>query len=169
MNSSKIDEILRFYLLATQLKDVVRSGRITRNIQRKRVESVAEHIYGTCILAIAIHSEFSAELEHEIDLYKVIVMLVIHELEEIVIGDLTPYDTMSPEERLRQGREAVQMVLGNLTKKAEYLALTDEFNKQTTPEARFAKMCDKLEADLQVRKYEEEGAISIERDVNNAR
>ena len=121
------------------------------------MESVAEHIYKTCILAIAIDSEF----DFWINLQKVIIMLVIHELEEIIIGDYTPYDSISKEKKLEMGRKAVQKILGNLTKKEEYLHLTDEYNQWTTPEARFAKMCDKLEADLQAKRYEEEWAINF--------
>jgi 5'-deoxynucleotidase YfbR-like HD superfamily hydrolase len=57
--SSKITELLKFYLLATKLKDLIRTGWKIWNVERERIESVAEHIYGTCILAIAIDSEFS--------------------------------------------------------------------------------------------------------------
>lgn len=79
---------MKFYLLATELKDKIRSGWKIWNIDRKRVESVAEHIYGTCILAISIDSQFKLD----IDLYKAILMLVLHEIEEVKIGDLTPFD-----------------------------------------------------------------------------
>ena len=96
-NHEKIAELLRFYLLATKLKDILRSGPLQRNIERERVESVAEHVYKTCILAIAIDSEF----DFCIDIQKVIMMVVIHELEEVVIGDFTPYDTIDKEEKIR--------------------------------------------------------------------
>ena len=79
MEHEKIAKSLRFYLLANELKDKLRSGWIQWNIDRERVESVAEHIYGTCILAIAIDSEFDLN----IDLYKVVMMLVLHEIEEV--------------------------------------------------------------------------------------
>jgi 5'-deoxynucleotidase YfbR-like HD superfamily hydrolase len=88
-------------------------------------------------------------------------MLVIHELEELVIGDLTPFSQTSAEEKEKLGRQAVQKVLGNLTKKDEYLALTDEFNQGETPEAVFAKMCDKLEHIIQIKYYEEAGELDI--------
>jgi putative hydrolase of HD superfamily len=145
-------EALKFYLLATKLKDIIREGRKKWHVDRERVESVAEHIYGTCMLAIAIQSEF----EEAVDIEKVIMMLIIHELEEIEIGDLTPFDKVSAEEKLTEGRKAVEKILGNLLQKEKYLALTDEFNTNSTPEAKFAKMCDKLEAELQAKNYEEE-------------
>ena len=123
-NTSKIKKVLQFYLLATKLKDMIRGGRIWWNVDRERVESIAEHIYGTCILAIAIDSEF----DFSIDLEKVILMLVIHELEEIFIGDLTPFDQVSKEEKREKGKKAVEKVLEGLEKKEFYVSLTDEFN-----------------------------------------
>lgn len=91
----KITNSLKFYLLATELKDKVRSGWKIWHVNKERLESVAEHIYGTCILAIALDSEFELGL----DLSKVIFMLVLHELEEVIIGDLTPFDTISAAEK----------------------------------------------------------------------
>ena len=95
MEKNKMVNAIQFYLLATELKDMLRSGWKVWEINRERLESVAEHIYGACILAIAIDSEF----EMKIDLKKAILMLVIHELEEIKIGDLTPFDKVPKEEK----------------------------------------------------------------------
>ena len=63
MEEQKIRNLLQFYLLATELKDKIRSGWKIWNVNRERVESVAEHIYGTCILAIAIDSEFKLNID----------------------------------------------------------------------------------------------------------
>ena len=81
MNTDKIKKLLQFYLLATELKDKIRSGWEVWNIDRERVESVAEHIYSTCILAIAIDSEF----DFDINLPKVVMMIFLHEIEEVKI------------------------------------------------------------------------------------
>ena len=51
----KIKSAMRFYLLATKLKYKIRSGwdKYHWNISSERIESIAEHVYGTCILAIS--------------------------------------------------------------------------------------------------------------------
>ena len=59
----KIQNIIHFYILASTLKDKIRSGWKVWNIERERVESVAEHIYGTCMLAIAIDSEYDFKID----------------------------------------------------------------------------------------------------------
>ena len=80
-NLSPATNVLEFYFLANNLKEIVRSGWKQWNVPRERLESVAEHIFSTCILAIAIESEY----HYSIDLSKVLMMLVLHETEEIVI------------------------------------------------------------------------------------
>ena len=162
MENEKIQKLIKFYLLATRLKDKIRSGWNKWNIDRQRVESVAEHIYGTCILAIAIDSEFDLG----IDIYKVVMMLTLHEIEEVKIGDLTPFDKITAEEKRRIGKLAVEEVLSPLTKGINYIELIEEFEKLETKEAKFAKMCDKLEADIQAKIYCEEKAIQMNDEKN---
>lgn len=162
MENHKIKNLLQFYLMATQLKDKIRRGWELWNIDRKRVESVAEHIYGTCILAISIDSEFDLN----IDIYKVVMMLVLHEIEEVKIGDLTPLDKVTKEEKRKMGKQAVQEILNSLSKKADYMELIEEFEEMKTRESIFAKMCDKLEADIQCKLYCEEKCIDINKKEN---
>ena len=162
MENQRIENLLKFYLLATTLKNKIRSGWQVWHIQRERVESVAEHIYGVCILAIAIDSEFDLK----IDLQKVIMMLVLHELEEIKIGDLTPFDKVTQQERRLAGKQAVQEVLQTLTKNVQYIELIEEFEEMQTKESLFAKMCDKLEANIQSKIYCEENCIDIQNSNN---
>ena len=162
IEEQKIRNILQFYLLANELKDKIRSGWKDWNIDRERVESVAEHIYGTCILAIAIDSEFNLN----VDIYKVVMMLVLHEIEEIKIGDLTPFDKVTKEEKRKLGKQAVEEILHNLNKKVKYIDLIEEFERMQTKESVFAKMCDKLEADIQCKIYCEEKCIDIDKEEN---
>lgn len=162
MKNQKIEKLLQFYLLATELKDKIRSGWKVWNIERERVESVAEHIYGTCILAISIDSEF----ELNVDIYKVVTMLILHEIEEIKIGDLTPFDKVTKEEKRKIGKKAVEEVLSTLDKKVQYIELIEEFENMETKEAIFAKVCDKLEADIQCKLYCEENSIDINKKEN---
>ena len=160
--SEKIENLLKFYLLATELKDKIRSGWKVWNIDRKRVESIAEHIYGTCILAIGIDSEFDLN----IDIYKVVMMLVLHEIEEVKIGDLTPFDNVTKEEKRKMGKKAVEEVFSTLSKKNSYIELIEEFEERKTRESIFAKMCDKLEADIQCKLYCEENSIDMNKNEN---
>lgn len=158
----KIKNILKFYILATTLKDKIRSGAEIWHVSKERLESVAEHIYGVCILAIAIDSEY----EFDINIDKVIKMLVIHELEEVSIGDLTPFDNISKQEKNKIGEIAVQRILQDLIKKEEYFDLTKEYNERNTNDSKFASHCDKLELMLQMKLYEEQGYSDMHSEEN---
>lgn len=151
----RLESTMRFYLLATQLKYKIRSGwnETHWNVNRERLESIAEHIYGTCILALSIDSEFETGL----DIGKVIKMLVLHELGEVVIGDITPFDNITPEEKMKNEHAAIKEVLGDLIKREEYFALLLEFDERKTKEAIFAYHCDKLDADIQAKVYQDMG------------
>jgi putative hydrolase of HD superfamily len=151
----RLRSTMRFYLLATQLKYKIRSGwdKFHWNVSKERIESIAEHVYGTCILALSIDSEFEINL----DIGRVIKMLVLHELGEVVIGDITPFDNVTPEEKMEKEHDAIREVLGDLVKKEEYFALLLEFDERKTKESIFAYHCDKLEADIQAKVYQDMG------------
>ena len=77
------------YQIANNLKEAVRTGWLEVEISNDRVESVAEHIYGSVILAIALDSEYHLD----IDLMKAIKMLVVKELEKVTLKEATTSDT----------------------------------------------------------------------------
>ena len=99
----KEQNVIEYYVLCNKLKNVIRTGWLDWNVKKERIESVAEHIYGTQMLALAIYSEY----DYKIDIKKVILMLALHELEEIKIGDLTPFQ-ITKEEKKKLGHIAVK-------------------------------------------------------------
>ena len=160
---SKEKNVVNYYVLCNKLKNVIRTGWVDWNVQRDRIESIAENIFGVQMLAIAMKSEY----EYDIDIMKVIYMLAIHELGETIIGDLTQFQ-ISKQEKEKIEHEAVHNILSSLLdgKKIEKLFL--EFDTQETPEAKFAYQCDKLECDIQSKLYDQEGCVDLEHQEGNA-
>ena len=158
---NKAKNVLEFYVLCNKLKNVIRTGWTDWHVSKDRVESVAEHVYGTQMLAIAMYSEY----EYDFDIKKVLYMLAIHELEEILIGDLTQFQ-ISREEKAKLGHEAIEKVLSTLTDKNDIKSIILEFDERMTNEAKFAYYCDKLECDIQCKLYDEEGCVDVH-DVRN--
>ncbi len=160
MEQTKLENVLNFYYETAKLKEVERSGWNTWNISRnKRVESIPEHVYGAQQLAYAIYSEFDID----IDLFKVNSMLAYHETEEINIGDLDPFSGVSAAKKAKIGKQAVEKTVSKMKKKNFITSLIDEFNERKTPEAKFAYLCDKMEADLMAKKYQDEGRFSFDK------
>ena len=160
--NNKIKNIMSFYTLCSKLKDTIRKGPLTWNANRERIESVAEHIYGVQMLAISIYYQFG----YKLDLNKVIYMLAIHELEEIEIGDLAFYET-TKEDKLEKGKKATDFLLKDLLGKEKISNLLDEYNERKTEEAIFAYHCDKLECDVQMKLYDQEGCFDLNNQPNN--
>lgn len=160
---SKEENVIKYYVLCNKLKDVIRTGWKDWNVKRERIESVAEHIFGVQMLAIAIKSEY----EYDIDILKTIYMLAVHELEEIYIGDLTLFQ-ISEEDKLKIGHEAISKVLSNLLDKETIMNLILEFDEKKTKEAVFAYQCDKLECDIQSKLYDEERCVDLENQKSNS-
>ena len=159
---SKEENVIKYYVMCNKLKNVIRTGWKNWNVERERVESVAEHIFGVQMLAIAMKSEY----EYDIDIMKVVFMLAVHELGEIVIGDLTMFE-ISKEEKAKREKEAVHKILCGLLDGKEIENLFKEFDSHSTKEAIFAYQCDKLECDLQSKLYDEEGCVDLNKQESN--
>jgi len=154
--NSQAQSVIKYYVICNRLKDTIRTGWQQWQVKRERVESVAEHIYGTQMLALSMASEY----RYDIDLQKVIFMLAVHEIGECVIGDFTPYQ-ITREEKKRREHAAVREILSGLASGEMIEQLFLEFDEGETPEARFAFQCDKLECDLQCRLYDEENCVDL--------
>jgi len=154
-DENKNFEIFRFYYLNRVLKQKVRSGWDENhwNISNDRIEKISEHCVGTIALAIALKSEF----EFDIDLNKVISILCVHEVGEIKIGDITPFDGITPEQKQEIEHKAIIEIIGNLSNGDNIINSIFEFDKRETNEAKFAHYCDKLEADIQAKVYQDMG------------
>ena len=154
---SRASNVIEFYIICNKLKTLIRKGWQVWDVQADRLESVAEHIYSTQMLAIAMYSEYN----YKIDLYKVIVMLAVHEMEECIIKDKVYYE-ITPEEKLEQGHKAIKKILSPLEIGASIESIILEFDEKKTNEAKFAYFCDKLECDLQCKLYDLNGYVDVD-------
>ena len=152
------DSIINFYIIANRLKEKIRTGWQEIEVSSQRLESVAEHIYGCLMLAIAIDSEYKLNL----DMYKVLKMISLHELEETIMKDYTVRDNITKEEKIKRGKECVIKATEGMIKQDEIVRLLDEFNEQLTKESIFCYHIDKIECDFQAKIYDLKGQIKME-------
>ena len=117
---SKEQSVINYYIMCNRLKNVIRTGWKKWNVQRERIESVAEHIFGVQMLAIAMKSEY----QYDVDILKVVFMLAIHELGETVIGDLTQFQISKGE---KEKIEHVPINIQNIIEKEQkYIAKMEQ-------------------------------------------
>ena len=103
---------------ALGLKDVVRAGWVRAGV--KNPESVAAHSWGMAMLATQICPE-------ELDLKRVLQLCILHDIAEVKVGDITPHDNVSTEEKHRLESEAINS-MGIDAKE-----IFDEYDDQNTP------------------------------------
>ncbi len=123
------------------LKDLERAG--WARIGVVGAESVAAHSWGNCLLAVLFAPP-------ELDRGHLLAMLVLHDLAEVRVGDLTPFDGVSREEKHRREAMALQAML---SERPDLMGLVEEYVSQASPEARFAHELDKLDMGLQAIRY----------------
>ena len=142
MTSQEITGILDFLRHAEQLKNTLRSGHTSEG----RQESVAEHTWRLCLMAMVLSKEFQ-----QVNVERLIKICIIHDLGEAIRGDIPAPEQANSSSKAEQEREDLVQLLSPLPDalKAELEALWDEYETVSSPEARLAKALDKLETIMQ--------------------
>ena len=154
MEPERAREVLRFFRLAGRLKATARAGWELRGIGDP--ESVADHSFRVGLLALVLSRGADPPLDRE----RCVAMALVHDLAESIVGDITPYDGISGDEKNRREREAMER-LGAMLGDDGLLRLWEEYQAAETAEARFVKDLDKLETVLQAAEYEEARGVEL--------
>ncbi len=133
-----MQKIVDFILELDKLKAVTRKTRV---LNQDRLENSAEHSWQIALLAVSL----APYAEADIDLDRVIGMLLVHDIGEIDTGDTMVYVEEGLAERKAAERAAVQRIFGLLPEDqgAMFMALWEEFELSETAEARFANAADR--------------------------
>jgi len=131
-------------LVAFKLKEVKRAGWINSGLLD--VESVAAHSWGVSFLALILCPE-------NLNKAKILSMCIIHDLGECIVGDITPKDNVGKNEKYDLELQAIEKITKEFKLKEQILDLWDEYEKNSSEEAKFVKACDKLDMALQATLY----------------
>ncbi len=146
--------LIEAYFEFNHLKQLYRQGWLRVGLSKERCESVAEHSFGMALLCLFLADSYFPEA----DASKVVRIALLHDLGEAYVGDITPHDKVSREEKLQREQQAVERILAKLPLGAEYLELWQEYEHGTSFEARLVRQVDRLEMGLQAAIYEHQGA-----------
>ncbi len=152
------EAVLRTFVRIMDLKGLFRQGWLKRGVPESRAESVADHSFGTALLALLLAKKLGLSSEFAgLDPHRCIEMALIHELGEVYVGDITPVDGIGKEEKYRQERDAFIKVIAGLPEGEELLALWEDFEAGHSPEARCLRQLDRLEMGIQAAILKAEG------------
>lgn len=136
---TRLEKQMQFILELDKIKSIIRQTYVS---DATRKENDAEHSWHIAIMAIVLK-----EYYEDVDLLKVIKMVLMHDVVEIDAGDTFCYDEKANKdksEREQKAAERIYHILPN-DQAQEYKALWYEFEEGQTKEAVFANILDRLQ------------------------
>lgn len=136
----RLENQLAFALEIDKEKNILRQTHLSGH---GRNENDAEHAWHMAVMAYLL-KEYANE---EVDISKVMIMCLIHDIVEIEAGDTYAYDDdglKTQKAREDMAKEHIFSILPD-DQKQEMIALFDEFEANQTPESKYAHAMDNLQ------------------------
>jgi len=140
MMDDRISKQIAFALELDKEKNVFRQTHLSGH---GRNENDAEHAWHMAVMAYML-KEYANE---PVDIAKVMIMCLIHDVVEIDAGDTYAYDAeglTTQKEREDKAKERIFSLLPE-DQKTEFMSLFDEFEANETPEAKYAHAMDNFQ------------------------
>ena len=140
MSADRIDKQVAFLTEVDRLKSIERATTLGDGT---RFENSAEHSWHVALYALILAEQALPDVE----ISRVIKMLLIHELVEIDAGDAPIFGQYDAEKLADEEAKAARRIFGLLPadQASELLDLWNEFEAATIPDAQFAKSMDRFQ------------------------
>lgn len=137
---TRLEQQITFLIEIDKVKNVFRQTFLADG---KRKENDAEHSWHIALMAILL-KEYVKE---EVDVLKVVTMVLIHDLVEIDAGDTYAYDGEGMKSKREREVKAAERIFGLLPKdQGDYFrALWEEFEAYETGDAKYAHLLDNFQ------------------------
>jgi putative hydrolase of HD superfamily len=137
----RLAQIQAFLIECDRFKHVLRRNH---TVDGGRWENDAEHTWHMALYAVLL----APEVGLEVDLGRVLSMIVVHDLVEIDAGDTFAYDAAAQADQAEREKAAADRIFGLLPadRARQIRDLWEEFEAGATAEARFARALDRLQA-----------------------
>ena len=140
MDKERFLKQMEFVIEVDKLKNIYRQTYV---LNEDRKENDAEHSWHLALMAMFLW-EYS---DKQIDLLKVMKMVLIHDIVEIDAGDTYCYDKKGYEDKEDRENKAANRIFALLPddQRDEVFQLWREFEDTNTPESKFAAALDRLQ------------------------
>jgi len=170
LTPTQVKNMIQFLRQINKLKHLLRTGWV--NSQINQPETVASHMWRMSIMSMMIPP--CANVNRE----RCLKMCLVHDLAESIVGDITPFDGVSEDDKHKREWNAIEHLRRELLKGLqletnndddvgddsrdqefanvvhEMLDLFMEYENNETPEAKLVKDFDKFDMILQADEYE---------------
>jgi putative hydrolase of HD superfamily len=142
--TTRLEQQIAFLNEADKLKSVTRG---TLLCDASRAENSAEHSWHLTLYALVLADQAGPD----VDITRVIKMLILHDLVEIDAGDNPIFGSYDTADMEAQEQLAANRIFGILPKdlRDDLRATWEEFEANETPTARFAKSLDRFQPPMQ--------------------
>lgn len=164
MDNERLKKQLDFIIEIDKLKQIFRQNYLIS--QSDRFENDVEHSWHLAILCIII-SEYTVENE-TIDILKVLIMVLIHDIVEIDAGDTYCHDEIAKKDQEKKEQIASKRIFSILPndQAEELLCIWNEYEKGETKEAKYAFALDRIQPLLMI--YLTNGKTWLEHEITYA-
>ena len=137
---NRLEKQLQFILEIDKVKKIMRQTPLS---DASRKENDAEHSWHIALMAYLLQEY----VEEPVEVSKVMLMVLIHDLVEIDAGDTYAYDEEGAKTKDERERKAADHIFGMLPEnQGMYLkALWEEFEAYETAEAKYAHLLDNFQ------------------------
>lgn len=142
--TARLEQQIAFLNEADKLKSVVRATELCDN---SRYENSAEHSWHLTLYALVL----SDQAGPDVDINRVIKMLILHDLVEIDAGDNPIFGNVDASAMEAQEQIAADRIFGLLPSdlRHDLRVIWEEFEAAETPSAQFAKSLDRFQPPMQ--------------------
>ena len=136
----RLSKQIKFILEVDKLKSIVRQNFLADGT---RLENDAEHSWHIALMIIVLSEHFS----NDVDVLRVMKMLIIHDLVEIYAGDTYCYGDELESDKQEREKNAANLLFNLLPQNQadEFKNIWYEFELRQTPEAVFANIMDRIQ------------------------
>lgn len=153
-----MDKEAKLYVIFDMLGDVVRSGPLQWKVDRFRTEDVKDHVFDLILMTKLI----KPHIPSYIDADKMIDYAIVHDLEEVITGDITKFQGVSSEEKDRVNKIAMDYLISEYGDIINLDRILNEYESRNTLEAKILHMLDKVNSSVAFLKYDNEKKIDMD-------
>ncbi|PXF46421.1 HD domain-containing protein 2-like [Gracilariopsis chorda] len=155
-SSPSVSNTLDFLRLIGSLKTTKRTGWVRNQVSLP--ESISDHMYRMSLIALTLPTPTNRD--------KLIRMALVHDLAECIVGDITPHDNVSKQQKRKLEDDAMRHIRDNVLNGSdiglELYRLWAEYELGQTDDAKLVKEIDKFEMILQADEYERHQTVHLQ-------
>lgn len=136
----RLEQQIRFIIEVDKVKNIFRQTYLAG---ANRKENDAEHSWHLALSAVLLKEH----MKEDVDLLKVIIMVLIHDLVEIDAGDTYAYDPEGAKTKRARELKSADRIFGILPEDqgSYFRKLWDEFEEYESADAKFAHLLDNFQ------------------------